>query len=114
MATSSPDQSCVVQLMQDYKGLCFILCITDRKEREELLKKCEVNVTFDDVKGCDEAKEELRNVVDFLKNPSKYAAHGAKLPNGCLLVGPPGVGKTLLAKAVAGEYDNRFLSLDHR
>lgn len=119
MATSSPDQSCVVQLMQDYKGLCFILCITVGKVLEKLPKQYEVdpetvNVTFDDVKGCDEAKEELRNVVDFLKNPSKYTALGAKLPNGCLLVGPPGVGKTLLAKAVAGEYDNRFLSLDHR
>lgn len=62
-----------------------------------------VTVTFDDVKGCDEAKEELANVVDFLKNPGKYTALGAKLPNGCLLVGPPGVGKTLLAKAVAGQ-----------
>ena len=63
-----------------------------------------VTVAFDDVKGCDEAKEELANVVDFLKNPGKYTALGARLPNGCLLVGPPGVGKTFLAKAVAGEF----------
>ena len=63
-----------------------------------------VTVAFDDVKGCDEAKEELANVVDFLKNPGKYTALGARLPNGCLLVGPPGVGKTLLAKAVAGQF----------
>lgn len=61
-----------------------------------------VSVTFDDVRGSDEAKDELKNVVDFLKNPHKYTALGAKLPNGCLLVGPPGVGKTLLARAVAG------------
>lgn len=62
-----------------------------------------VSVTFDDVRGLSEAKAELANIVDFLKNPSKYTDLGAKLPNGCLLVGPPGVGKTLLARAVAGE-----------
>ncbi|XP_067943761.1 ATP-dependent zinc metalloprotease YME1L-like [Watersipora subatra] len=62
-----------------------------------------ITITFDDVRGLAEAKSELTNIVDFLKNPSKYTDLGAKLPNGCLLVGPPGVGKTLLAKAVAGE-----------
>ena len=60
-------------------------------------------VTFDDVKGCDEAKQELREVVEFLMNPDKFSALGGKLPKGCLLVGPPGTGKTLLARAVAGE-----------
>ena len=60
-------------------------------------------VTFADVAGQDEAKESLVEIIDFLHNPQKYAAIGAKLPKGALLVGPPGTGKTLLAKAVAGE-----------
>lgn len=62
-----------------------------------------VNITFADVAGLDAAKEELLEIVDFLKNPEKYAAIGAKIPKGCLLTGGPGLGKTLLAKAVAGE-----------
>ncbi|EEB14082.1 ATP-dependent metalloprotease, putative [Pediculus humanus corporis] len=63
----------------------------------------EINVTFEDVKGVDEAKQELKEVVEFLKNPNKFSALGGKLPKGVLLVGPPGTGKTLLARAVAGE-----------
>merc|ERR1719210_2947408 len=63
----------------------------------------DIDVTFDDVKGCDEAKQELREVVEFLMNPDKFSALGGKLPKGCLLVGPPGTGKTLLARAVAGQ-----------
>ncbi|XP_017078981.1 ATP-dependent zinc metalloprotease YME1L isoform X2 [Drosophila eugracilis] len=63
----------------------------------------EINVTFDDVKGCDEAKQELKEVVEFLKSPEKFSNLGGKLPKGVLLVGPPGTGKTLLARAVAGE-----------
>ncbi|KXZ56049.1 hypothetical protein GPECTOR_2g1601 [Gonium pectorale] len=70
----------------------------------------ETGVVFDDVAGCDGAKLELQEVVDFLKNPDKYTALGAKIPKGALLVGPPGTGKTLLAKAVAGEAGVPFFS----
>jgi len=63
----------------------------------------EIEVTFEDVKGCDEAKKELIEVVEFLVNPDKFSNLGGRLPKGCLLVGPPGTGKTLLARAVAGE-----------
>ena len=68
-------------------------------------------VTFDDVAGADEEKAELQQIVDFLRNPAKYAAMGARIPKGVLLVGPPGTGKTLIAKAVAGEADVQFLSI---
>ena len=68
-------------------------------------------VTFADVAGVDEEKEELQEVVDFLKNPGKFTAIGAKIPHGILLAGPPGTGKTLLARAVAGEADVQFLSI---
>ena len=68
-------------------------------------------VTFADVAGADEEKEELREVVDFLRDPKKYTEIGARIPHGLLLVGPPGTGKTLLARAVAGEADVQFLSI---
>jgi len=68
-------------------------------------------VTFADVAGADEEKEELQEVVDFLKNPQKFTKIGARIPHGMLLVGPPGTGKTLLARAVAGEADVQFLSI---
>lgn len=71
----------------------------------------EKKVTFADVAGADEEKAELEEIVDFLRNPGKYRAIGARIPKGVLLVGPPGTGKTLIAKAVAGEADVQFLSI---
>lgn len=70
-----------------------------------------VKITFNDVAGLDEAKEEIKEIVDYLKNPSKFTKLGAKIPKGALLIGPPGTGKTLLAKAVAGEAGVPFFSL---
>ena len=81
------------------------------KSRAKAYVQKDTGVTFKDVAGEDEAKESLQEVVDFLHNPAKYTAIGAKLPKGALLVGPPGTGKTLLAKAVAGEAHVPFFSL---
>lgn len=81
------------------------------KSKAKAYVQKETGVTFKDVAGEDEAKESLQEVVDFLHNPAKYTAIGAKLPKGALLVGPPGTGKTLLAKAVAGEAHCPFFSL---
>lgn len=74
-------------------------------------KNAKVDITFADVAGLDEAKEEIMEIVDFLKNPKKYTSLGGKIPKGVLLVGPPGTGKTLLAKAVAGEAGVPFFSI---
>jgi len=79
--------------------------------RAKLVADTEIHVTFNDVAGCDEAKNELREEVEFLKHPAKYQALGAKIPKGVLLVGPPGTGKTLLARAVAGEAKVPFFSI---
>jgi cell division protease FtsH len=81
------------------------------KSKARLVAEKETGVTFQDVAGCEEAKYELQEVVDFLKNPDRYKAIGANIPKGVLLVGPPGTGKTLLAKAVAGEAHVPFFSL---
>ncbi len=74
-------------------------------------KGAKVNITFSDVAGLDEAKVEVMEIVDFLKNPKKYTSLGGKIPKGALLIGPPGTGKTLLAKAMAGEAQVPFFSL---
>ena len=79
--------------------------------RVRTLSENDKRVTFEDVAGADEEKEELAEIVDFLKDPEKYAEIGARIPKGVLLVGPPGTGKTLLAKAVAGEAQVGFLSI---
>jgi cell division protease FtsH len=81
------------------------------KNNAKVYMESEIKVTFDDVAGQEEAKESLKEVIDFLNAPAKYTEIGAKLPKGVLLVGPPGTGKTLIAKAVAGEAKVPFFSL---
>ena len=81
------------------------------KSRARMLSPHDKKITFGDVSGVQEAKEELEEVVDFLKDPKKYTALGGKIPKGVILVGPPGTGKTLLARAVAGEADVPFFSI---
>ncbi|GAA0086902.1 ATP-dependent zinc metalloprotease FtsH [Clostridium sp. MB05] len=81
------------------------------KSNAKIYKENDIKITFDDVAGQDEAKESLKEIIDYLNNAEKYTDIGAKLPKGALLVGPPGTGKTLLAKAVAGEANVPFLSI---
>jgi len=81
------------------------------KSRARMLTQKEGRVTFDDVAGIDEAREELQEIVDFLKDPSKFARLGGKIPKGALLVGSPGTGKTLLARAIAGEANVPFFTI---
>ena len=85
--------------------------MTVGKSKAKVYMQDETKVTFQDVAGVDEAIEELREIIEFLKNPAKFQVLGGKLPKGVLLVGPPGTGKTLLARAVAGEAGVPFLSL---
>lgn len=85
--------------------------MTFGKSRATMLNQNDKRVTFDDVAGVDEAKEELTEVVDFLKDPTKYTKLGGKIPKGVLLVGPPGTGKTLLARSVAGEAGVPFFTI---
>jgi len=96
----------VRQLRQAGKG-----ALSFGKSRAKLLTRDRDKVTFADVAGCDEAKEEVSEVVEFLKDPKKFTKMGGKIPKGILMVGPPGTGKTLLAKAVAGEADVPFFSI---
>ncbi len=81
------------------------------RSRAKIYAEDDVKVKFGDVAGVDEAEEELREIVEFLKNPKKYTSIGGRIPKGVLLVGPPGTGKTLLARAVAGEAGVPFFSL---
>jgi cell division protease FtsH len=81
------------------------------KSRAKLLTEKQGRVTFDDVAGIDEAKEELEEIVEFLRNPQKFSRLGGKIPKGALLVGPPGTGKTLLARAIAGEAGVPFFTI---
>lgn len=81
------------------------------KSRAKMLTKEQIKTTFADVAGCDEAKEEVGEIVDFLRDPSKFQKLGGKIPKGILMVGPPGTGKTLLAKAIAGEAKVPFFTI---
>jgi len=88
-----------------------LILLSDRKCRTKLREKSKTRVTFKDVAGVDEAKQDLEEILEFLKNPKKFRDMGAKIPNGVLLYGPPGTGKTLLARAVAGEAGVPFFSM---
>jgi len=96
----------VRQLRQAGKG-----ALSFGKSRAKMLTRDKDRLTFADVAGCDEAKEEVSEVVDFLKDPKKFQKIGGRIPKGILMVGPPGTGKTLLAKAIAGEADVPFFSI---
>lgn len=99
----------IVYYMMRQKGSGFTAAFS--RSRGKLYARKDIRVTFNDIAGIDEAVDELREVVDFLKSPKKYLALGGRIPRGVLLVGPTGTGKTLLAKAIAGEANVPFFSL---
>ncbi|MSU70469.1 MAG: ATP-dependent zinc metalloprotease FtsH [Opitutaceae bacterium] len=126
--SEQPAQTLVTQLIQSVVpfliiiGLLYFLFVRQLrqagrgalnfgKSRAKLLTRDRDRVTFADVAGCDEAKEEISEVVEFLKDPKKFQKMGGRIPRGILMVGAPGTGKTLLAKAVAGEADVPFFSI---
>ncbi|BBA85373.1 ATP-dependent zinc metalloprotease FtsH [endosymbiont of Sipalinus gigas] len=81
------------------------------KNKAKIISENRIKIKFEDVAGCDEAKEEVKEIVDFLKNPNKFKKLGGRIPKGILMIGPPGTGKTLLAKAIAGESDVPFFTI---
>jgi len=81
------------------------------KSKAKLLNEEQIKISFKDVAGCDEAKEDVSELVDFLRDPEKFTKLGGKLPRGVLMVGSPGTGKTLLAKAIAGEAKVPFFTI---
>ena len=103
--------SVIFRYLQKQKEQKEVVNLSSKTENDtvyEPIEASKTDVTFDDVGGIDDVKEELFEIVDFLKNPSKYKNFGARLPKGVLLVGPPGVGKTMIAKAMANEADVSF------
>ena len=128
--SAKPEESPSVWLIMLYNALPFILILGVGffimrqmqkgagsgamgfgKSRAKMLTEKQGRVTFDDVAGIDEAREELQEIVDFLKDPSKFSKLGGKIPKGALLVGSPGTGKTLLARAIAGEANVPFFTI---
>jgi len=128
--SAEPDQQTSVWLILLYQSLPFLLILGIAffvmrqmqknagsgamgfgKSKAKLLSEKHGRVTFDDVAGIDEAREELQEIVDFLKDPTKFARLGGKIPKGALLVGSPGTGKTLLARAIAGEANVPFFTI---
>jgi cell division protease FtsH len=128
--TGQPEQTTSVWLILLYQSLPFLLILGIAffimrqmqknagsgamgfgRSKAKLLTEKQGRVTFDDVAGIDEAREELQEIVDFLKDPTKFARLGGKIPKGALLVGPPGTGKTLLARAIAGEANVPFFTI---
>ncbi|QJC29313.1 ATP-dependent zinc metalloprotease FtsH [Enterobacteriaceae endosymbiont of Plateumaris rustica] len=96
----------LVRQIQGGKG-----ALSFSKSKARMLTKDQIKITFNDVAGCDEAKEEVKEIVDYLREPLKFQKLGGKIPKGVLMVGPPGTGKTLLAKAIAGESKVPFFTI---